>query len=198
MTGPTRRIDALPVYAGFPVPYVTPRRPDGALLFGARDPDKLEDCVAGRLCQLCGGALMSPMVFLLPRTVVRLQQSGLVNACTGEPAFHPHCASYAIPDCPTLARHLLAESTQSEPSAPDGGHNPAHEQTTLAGVAHLWLEIWVDRYDVAQPAPGERAAALLATIARRIRPLTDHPRLGLQARQPQFLTAREEPPHDAS
>src|SRR6185312_4435387 len=137
MTDTTRRIDALPVYAGLPVPYVTPRRPDGALLFGARDPDKLEDCVAGRLCQLCGGALMSPMVFLLPRTVVRLQPNGLVNARTAEPAFHPHCASYAIPDCPTLARHLLAESTQSEPSAPDGGQHPAHEQTTLADVAHL-------------------------------------------------------------
>jgi hypothetical protein len=198
MTGPIRRIDALPIYAGFPVPYVTPRRPDGAHLFGARDPAKLEECVTGRLCQLCGGALMSPMVFLLPRDIVRLQQSGHVSIRTGEPAFHPHCATYAIPDCPTLARRLLAESTQSEPSAPSDGHRPTHGQMTLTDVAHLWLEIWVDRYEVAQPALGERAAAVLATIARRIRALTDHPRLALQPREPQTSTTSEEPPNDAS
>jgi len=193
MTGPIRHIDALPVYAGFPIPYVTPRRPDGAQLFGARDPDKLEKCVTSRLCQLCGGALMSPMVFLLPRDVVSLQDSGLLSARTSEPAFHPHCATYAIPDCPTLARRLLAESAQFDPSAPHGGHHPADQRITLADVAHLWLEVWVDRYEVAQPLPGGRAAALLTTIARRIRPLTDHPRLALQAREPHISTTSEEP-----
>jgi hypothetical protein len=155
---------------------VTPRRADGAQLLGARDLDKLEECVSSRLCQLCGGALMSPMVFLLPRTCVRLQRGGLIDARTGEPAFHPHCATYAISECPTLARRLVGEATRPEPSASDLGPCTGNEHG-LPKIAHFWLEVWVDRYEVVPSTPEKRAAALLATVARRARPLADHPRI---------------------
>lgn len=193
---PTHRIDALPVYADFLIPYVTPQRPDGTYLFGGRDPDKLEHCVSRRLCQLCGGALMSPMVSLLHRAEVRLQRNGLIHARTNEPAFHPHCAIYAIPTCPVLARRLIEEVPSAEPSEQSLVHGAADEHATLTAVAHLWLEVWIDRYEVIPPSPGDRAAALLTGIARRARPLTKNPHLNIQLAMNTSATSTEAH-HDA-
>lgn len=86
-----------PKLKGFPLPFVADN-PDGASDFRVLVPSRWLDCVAHRLCALCGKTMKGDVVFIGgPKT-----RQTLIFI---DPGMHEECARYARKVCPYLAFH---------------------------------------------------------------------------------------------
>jgi hypothetical protein len=87
----------------------------GIVVFGKADPTKWQECVEGKLCAMCGGALEYWIAFIGGPLSMK-SRSFL------DPGMHLECAEYALDVCPWMltgrgdAERTLAVSPTKEPT----------------------------------------------------------------------------------
>lgn len=91
------RIAALPIdERGYPVPFFVAWI-DGKPDFRMVDPEKLVQCVKGKLCWVCGQPMGRNKVFLIGPMCC-------ITRTTAEPPSHLNCAEWSVKGCPFLTR----------------------------------------------------------------------------------------------
>ena len=90
-----KRVEALPKWKGFPIPYFATYRKDGTPDFKVVDEARRKNCAIHRVCWICGEALEYWVTFIGgPKSVdLRLFSDG---------PMHPECANDAMMICPFL------------------------------------------------------------------------------------------------
>jgi hypothetical protein len=113
-----------PTIGGLVVPFITPRTDDGRHLFGGVDPHRQRRCLTGRLCGVCGRALVEQPG---DRLILLMRLSDLPHQRTSEPALDPVCAAYTQTACPMvdLREFAISEAPLSANSSAVGHHQPA-------------------------------------------------------------------------
>jgi hypothetical protein len=143
----------LPAVGGLAVPYITGQRPhDGAYIFGSIYRARQLECLALRLCGICGRPLADTMVFLVRShevlTVPDLETFEVrVISRTAEPAVHSECADYAAAACPMLAGSM--SHYRSSPVLLEAGAE--HTPDTAARLGHeaeQWYAVSASGYRV--------------------------------------------------
>ena len=143
----------LPAVGGLAVPYITGQRPqDSAYIFGAVYRARQLECLALRLCGICGRPLAETMVFLVrSHEVVAIPDLETfemrIIARTAEPAVHSECADYAVAACPMLAGSMSHYRSSPVPI----GANAEHAPDTAARLGHeaeQWYAVTASDYRV--------------------------------------------------
>lgn len=156
----------LSTVAGLVVPWITARRTDGRVLFGAVDHHRLHTCLRERRCGVCGQALQD-------RLVLMMRLSDLPLRCTSEPPLHPWCAAYSRTACPML--HGRMRHYRASPPAADDTTLPAPDTAArLGAAAEPWFSVWITDYALVTHH-GTPAAAYRDDQVVRIRPVTGGP-----------------------
>lgn len=131
LTALPARIQALPVFRGYPVPWFV-AYPNGQEEpeFRAADGDKWLRAVKQRLCWVCGQSLGSYLAFVLG------PMCGITRT-TSEPACHRECAEWSIHNCPFLTRpHMTRRDANLPEGIIDAPGCPLHRNP---GVTLLWI-----------------------------------------------------------
>lgn len=163
------RLAHQPTIGGLVVPYITPRTDDGRYLFGGVDSYRQWRCLTGRLCSVCGRALVEQPG---DRLILLMRLSDLPHRSTSEPALDPVCAAYTQAACPMLAGRLT--HYRSTPMRLGPRMAPAVDQAARIGApAEPWFAVWLTHYDLdVDPRNGQPAASYAGIRPLRIRPIT--------------------------
>ncbi|GIL29105.1 hypothetical protein [Actinocatenispora comari] len=172
----------LPTHGGRAVPIATARHTDGQPVFGRLDGPRLQACLAGRLCGICGTSLTNQ-----PTVVVLARPIDVRYGVVAEPGAHPACAAYTRTACPMIAGHLATyranPATRRRCQQPDcfcqtDDRQPGTDRRAGHG-AHRWLEIRLDTRQYHTRAVARRAedigvllTAQLMAAARRVRSIS--------------------------
>jgi hypothetical protein len=172
----------LPTHGGRAVPVATARHADGQPVFGRQDGPRLQACLAGRLCGICGTSLTSQ-----PTVVVLARPIDIRHGVVAEPGAHPACAAYARTACPMIAGQLTTyrANPDARPRCQQDDcwcHQDADQPGTnrrAGDGAHRWLEIRLDTHQYHTRAVARRAedigvllTARLMAAARRVRSIS--------------------------
>ncbi len=126
------RIQALPIFRGYPVPWFVayPNGPEGEPEFRTADGKKWIAAVQQKLCWVCGQQLGSWLAFVLG------PMCGITRT-TSEPACHRECAEWSIHNCPFLVRpHMVRREDNLPEGVIDAPGCPLHRNP---GVTALWI-----------------------------------------------------------
>jgi len=123
------RIQALPVYRGYPVPwFVTSVNEEPE--FRLADREKWRRAVQQKLCWVCGQQLGSFLAFVLG------PMCGITRT-TSEPACHRECAEWSILNCPFLTRPHMVRREDNLPE--EAAEAPGCPLLRNPGVTLLWI-----------------------------------------------------------
>lgn len=105
---------------GYPIPYIVMIDKDGRPHFTINDSRKVQKCVHGKRCGLCGDKLERAAIWFVGGSRCFTQSNGAFI----DPPMHEECARYALQVCPFLAAPSYAkridDRTLDEKAIPDG------------------------------------------------------------------------------
>jgi hypothetical protein len=132
LTALPERIQSLPVFRGYPVPWFVayPDGPDGEPEFRTADGKKWVAAVQQKLCWVCGQQLGSWLAFVLG------PMCGITRT-TCEPACHRECAEWSIYNCPFLTRPHMERREDNLPAGVVEA--PGCPIRRNPGVTLLWM-----------------------------------------------------------
>jgi hypothetical protein len=132
LTALPERIQALPVFRGYPVPWFVayPDGPDGEPEFRLADRQKWVRAVQQKLCWVCGQQLGTWLAFVLG------PMCGITRT-TSEPACHRECAEWSIFNCPFLTRPHMERREGDLPA--EAVEAPGCPIRRNPGVTLLWM-----------------------------------------------------------
>ncbi len=132
LTAMPARIQALPVFRGYPVPWFVawPNGPEGEPEFRTADGRKWHMAIREKLCWVCGRRLGVYHAFVLG------PMCGITRR-TSEPPCHRECAVWSAMNCPFLTRPRMV---RREGNLPEGSIDaPGMPLDRNPGVALIWL-----------------------------------------------------------
>jgi len=143
------RLAGRPTLGGLVVPFVSLEQ-GGRHHLGQTRGLRVAECIAYRLCQVCGEKLTDrPILFLGTQSMVD-------EGFSAEPAVHPECGAYSILACPMVAGRMAtyAKHPHDATGAPcelpgcDCGGFVVSNESPVGAPAEPWLRIWVDGYAI--------------------------------------------------
>lgn len=169
-----------PTVGGLVIPWVTVVFADGSPDWRACVRHRVDRCLLGRRCQICGQAIDGPAVFFAADD--QLPEKPGQPVVTDVPPTHPVCAAYAAQVCPMLTGTMGVYASRPRRtdgnrhnSCPDrgcgcGGYVLVDDRDMAGHHAPIWFAVWAGPYGVTPP---DETGARFAVVAQplKIRPL---------------------------
>lgn len=150
-----------PIIGGLVIPFITLQHANGKAALGLVDPIRLELCLRGQRCGVCGSALVGKMVFLM-------RDFDLDRKCSTEPALCPPCAAYTQKACPMLngqmAHYRASVSSFVTRHCDDpkclcrAWQAPDDKTARLGAASERWFALWTLQYQLIHDEDGRLAA----------------------------------------